>query len=80
MHAKIGTFNLSNIFLDCQVLVYDFHREHAWERWLNATKNGARITIGKARTTEELQQALNDLRNCEYRKGGDLNMVIWFEK
>ena len=76
IHARIGTFNLSNIFLDCQVLICDFHREQAWERWLNATKNGARMVkdimlckfrrIAKARTTEELQQALNDLRNCEY--------------
>ena len=90
MHTKIGTFNLSNIFLDCQVLICDFHREQTWESWLNATKNGARMVkdimlwkfqrIGKARTTEELQQALNDLRNCEYWKGGDVNMVTWFEK
>ena len=36
--------------------------------------------IAKARTTEELQQALNDLRNCEYWKGGYVNMVTWFEK
>ena len=36
--------------------------------------------IAKARTTEELQHALNDLRNCEYCKGGYVNMVTWFEK
>ena len=36
--------------------------------------------IAKARTAEELQQALNDLRNCEYRKVGYINMVTWFEK
>ena len=36
--------------------------------------------ITKARTTEELQQALNDLRNCEYWKGGYVNMVTCFEK
>ena len=41
--AKIDTFNLSNIFLDCQVVICDFHRERAWERWLNAAKNGARM-------------------------------------
>ena len=89
-HAKICKLNLSNFFLDCQVLICDFHREQAWERWLNATKNGARMVkdimlckfrrIAKARTTEELQQALNDLRNCEYWKGGYANMVTWFEK
>ena len=36
--------------------------------------------IAKARTAEELQQALNDLRNCEYWKVGYINMVTWFEK
>ena len=35
--------------------------------------------IAKARTTEELQQALNDLRTCKYWKGGYVNMVTWFE-
>ena len=34
---------ISNNFLDYQFLIYDFHREQAWERWLNATKNGARM-------------------------------------
>ena len=37
------SFDLSNIFLDCQVLICDFQREQALERWLNATKNGARM-------------------------------------
>ena len=68
----------------------DFHREQAWERWLNGTKNDARMVkdimlfkfrgFAKARTTEELQQGLNDVRNCEYWKGGYINMVTWFEK
>ena len=43
----IGKFNsrafkVSNIFIDCQVLTCNFHREQAWERWLNATKNRAK--------------------------------------
>ena len=68
----------------------DFHREQAWERWLNGTKNDARMVtdimlfkfrgFAKARTTEELQKGLNDVRNCEYWKGGYINMVTWFEK
>ena len=89
-HAKICKLNLSNFFLYCQVLICDFHREQAWERWLNATKNGARMVkdimfckfrrIAEARTTDELQQALNDLRNSEYWKGGYVNMATCFEK
>ena len=31
------------LLLACQVLICDFQREQAWERWLNATKNGARM-------------------------------------
>ena len=36
--------------------------------------------IARARTAEELQQALNDLRICEYWKGGYVDKVTWFEK
>ena len=36
--------------------------------------------IAKARITEELKQAFNNLKNCEYWKGGYVNMVTWFEK
>ena len=76
--------------LACQVLKCDFHREQAWERWLSATKNGARMIkevmlrkfrrIARARSEGELKNALNDLRNCDYWKGGYENLVRWFEK
>ena len=69
----------------CRILIHDL-----WNRSVSCTKNGARMVkdimlckfrrIAKARTAEELQQALNDLRNCEYWKGGYVNMVTWFEK
>ena len=36
--------------------------------------------IDRAKTTEEVQQALNDLRNCEYWKGRFIHMVNGFEK
>ena len=32
--------------LECKVLLCDFHREQAWERWLNLTANGARLYKG----------------------------------
>ena len=35
--------------------------------------------FARARTAEELQQALNDYRNCQYWKGGYVNVVNWFE-
>ena len=39
MHVKKCSFKVSNIFIDCQVLICNFQREQAWERWLNFTKN-----------------------------------------
>ena len=42
MHVKKCSFKVSNIFIDFQVLICNFHREQAWERWLNATKYSAK--------------------------------------
>ena len=39
IHLKIYFLKL---ILDCNVFICDFHHE-AWERWLNAIKNGARM-------------------------------------
>ena len=30
-------------FPECKVFICDFHREQAWDRWLNKTDNGARM-------------------------------------
>ena len=35
-------------FLDSKVLLCDFHREQAWERWLNLVANGMRAVKGEA--------------------------------
>ena len=35
--------------------------------------------FARTRTAEELQQALNDFRNRQCRKGGYVNMVNWFK-
>ena len=42
MHVKKCSFKVSIIFIDCQVLICNFYREQAWERWLNATKYSAK--------------------------------------
>ena len=72
------------------MFICDFHREQAWERWLSAIKNGARIIksemlckfrrIARSRTEKELKDAIDDLRNCEQWKSGYASMVNWFEK
>ena len=61
------------LILDCNVFICHFHREQAWERWLNAIKNGARMIKSEmlckfrriARKEKELKIAIEDLRNCE---------------
>ena len=45
MHVKKCSFKVSNLFIDCEVLTCNFHREQAWGRWLNATKNSAKRMI-----------------------------------
>ena len=72
--------NFFLLLLACQVLVCNFHSEHAWEQWLNATENGTGTIkevmlckfgrIARARIEEALKNHLNDLRNCHYWKGG----------
>ena len=76
--------------LASQVLTCDFYHEQAWELWLNAKKNGARMIkevmlckfrcVAKTRNKEELKNALNNLRNCDYWMGGYEHLVNWFAK
>ena len=77
------------LILDYNVFICDFHREQAWEQWLNAIKNGARMIksevlckcrrIARSRTEKELKNATDDLWNCEQWKSGYTSMVNWFE-
>ena len=32
MHVKMCSFNVCNVFIDCQVLLCNLDREQAWER------------------------------------------------
>ena len=60
-------------FLDSEVLLCDFHREQAWERWLNLVANGMRAVkeealcmlrrIADSETEESFQINLNFLFN-----------------
>ena len=60
-------------FLDSKVLLCDFHREQAWERWLNLVANGMQAVkeeplfmlrrIADSETEESFQINLNFLFN-----------------
>ena len=43
-------------FLYSKVLVCGFHREQAWEGWLNLVANGIRAVKEKASLTEDRRQ------------------------
>ena len=57
--------------LDCTVLLCDFHREQAWDRWLSATANGMRSSkdvalgcmrrIANSEMEEEYLQTVEDM-------------------
>lgn len=77
--------------LESSVLVCDFHREQAWERWFSAHKNGATKIkddmmcklrrIARARTHKELSDSIESLRTCDhYKNASFVKMVNWLEK
>lgn len=72
-----------NFLVDCKVLLSDFHREEAWDRWLSQSSNGVVAhknailvhlrCIGKAKTEQEAEEALAALKRtdcwqCDYGK------------
>ena len=76
---------------ECSVLICDFHREQAWDRWLSAAANGMRSNkdtalssmrrIANAESVEEYEQTVQDMKatliwNAEYSK----KFRNWLEK
>ncbi|XP_047124446.1 uncharacterized protein LOC105850359 isoform X2 [Hydra vulgaris] len=67
--------SLEAVFPGCNVLICDFHREQAWERWLSKTANGCCIVkdavklklhkIAHATTEEICQNAIDTLKDSE---------------
>ncbi|XP_065642056.1 uncharacterized protein LOC124812106 [Hydra vulgaris] len=67
--------SLESVFPGCNVLICDFHREQAWERWLSKTSNGCCIAkdaikvklhkIAHATTEEICQHAVKALKDSE---------------
>ena len=63
---------INNICIETQVLLCDFHREQAWERWTSKKDNGASDTredllaklrqIAKATTQHKYNKALDMLK------------------
>ena len=73
---------------DCRVLLSDFHREQAWERWTSKKDNGVshnketllRLTrqIARSRTEECFESSLQMLRETPDWKA-NTNLRRWFE-
>lgn len=61
---------------DCKVLVCDFHREQAWERWLVKISNGCANqksnillklrNIAHSTTVDEMELAVTDLKQSDF--------------
>ena len=70
------------------VLLCDFHREQAWERWTSKKDNGVSQNketllklmrqIARARTEESFESSLQILRETPYWKA-NTNLKRWFE-
>ena len=55
---------VQNIFPSTQIFVCDFHREQAWERWVNDKKHGLSDTQGSI-----LLELLRDCANAPPNRG-----------
>ena len=60
-------------FLDSKVLLCDFHREQAWERWLNLVANG--MTAVK----EEALCMLRRIADSETEESFQINLNFLFK-
>nr|XP_047142913.1 uncharacterized protein LOC124817146 [Hydra vulgaris] len=67
--------SIEYVFSGCSVLICDFHREQAWERWLSKTNNGCCTVknavklqlrqIDNAKTEEICKDAVNAFKETE---------------
>ena len=85
------TNSVPNVFLDCTVLLCDFHREQAWERWLTTTSNGVRSRKGEilafirriadCETEEKFDSSVDDLKSSEIWQAEQSGKFRnWFDK
>lgn len=52
-------------FLDCKVLLCDFHRDQAWERWLRNSSNG--MHLHRLQVLPKLRRIANAITETEYK-------------
>lgn len=79
---------IENLFLECKVLLCDFHREQAWERWASKTANGVVAhkeellallrRTAHASTREEFESAVTVLENFHVWKSNKA-LRHWFQ-
>ena len=78
---------LSPFITDCTVYLCDFHREQAWERWVNKKDNGVSgqkeevlsklRQIARASTEEIYQKAVFNLKDSQLWKR-NIKIQKWF--
>ncbi|XP_068739310.1 uncharacterized protein [Montipora capricornis] len=66
---------IERLYADVQIVICDFHREQAWERWLARASNGLTVdkhnvlaklrSVARARTEKEYMDKLEELKDSE---------------
>ncbi|CAC5404528.1 unnamed protein product [Mytilus coruscus] len=80
---------IESVFPDSYVYLCDFHREQAWDRWLNAGHNGVQLyksqildlirNIATASTEMEFEEAKDTLKESAHWRANK-KIRHWFEK
>ncbi|CAG2192668.1 unnamed protein product [Mytilus edulis] len=80
---------IESVFPDSFVYLCDFHREQAWDRWLNASHNGVQLyksqilsllrNIATASTEMEFEEAKDNLKESALWRGNK-KFRDWFER
>ena len=92
MFLNIKKNQKANLFvIECHVLLCDFHREQAWERWLNTVANGMRLhkalvmvflrRIAASPTHNDYERNVNDFIESDiWQNERSQKMREWFSK
>ena len=78
------------MYLETTVLLRDFHREQAWDRWLSTTSNGMRSLkdvalgflqrIANSETVEDYNLRVEELRGRFVRQNQGKNFVLGLKR
>jgi len=75
--TNIRLILVMNSFIGCFVVLCDFHREQAWQRWLSATKNGMRKMIAPALCHMRRIASSDTVKECDENIKSLYGSPVW---